>query len=109
MKTLADLKRRLVVGQHLLCVENTYRPDLNGTRRIIIRVLTNQIVWTLPDSAKPEEQNWTRWPKASAFTFLDADTFRFTLDARTGDSVTLRFVAAPVDESTPTGTLTGGW
>lgn len=92
MKTFTDLKRRLVVGQRLLCVENTYRPELNGSIRTIIRVLATQIVWTWEGSKKPNEPNWTRWPGAKQFTFIDADTFSFALETKNNDRVTLRFV-----------------
>ncbi len=45
MKTLAELKRRIQPGVKLLCVENTYRPELNGKTRVVCRVQTNAFTW----------------------------------------------------------------
>ena len=97
MKSVSDMKRRLAIGQRLLCVENTYRPELNGTIRTIIRVLGNQIVWTWNGGQRPGQcPNWTRWPHAKMFTFVDADTFSFALDEK--HTVTLRFIGSEVLE-----------
>lgn len=90
MKTLADIKKRLTVGRQMLCVQNTYRPDLNGTTRTITRVLTNQIVWV--NTTGDTRPSWTRWPSAKNFTFHDADTFSFKLFPDRADVVTLRFL-----------------
>jgi hypothetical protein len=42
LKTLADLKRTIKPGMRLRCIENTYRPELNGKQRKVVRVFTEQ-------------------------------------------------------------------
>src|SRR4029077_5149697 len=44
--TLSDLKRRIVVGAKLICVENSRRPELNGRRRTVVKVQTNGFYFT---------------------------------------------------------------
>ena len=88
MKTLADIKRRLRVGGRLLCVENTYRPKLNGIERIICKVQTNGVFCHFGD----EKRFWTPLPKAKDLTIIDDDTFQFWLFEPGGHYVRLRFL-----------------
>jgi hypothetical protein len=99
MKTFADIKRRLAVGAVLECVENTYRPQVNGQRRRVEVKQTNAIAFQVaqPDgSFLPEiprrDLFWLDYPKgASLIEVIDGQTFRFAIQ-RSGHSVTLRFV-----------------
>src|SRR5688572_386476 len=45
MKTLKELKARVQPGVRMLCVENTKRPELNGTIRIVNHVQGNAFTW----------------------------------------------------------------
>jgi hypothetical protein len=45
MKSLAELKRTIKPGLRLRCIENTYRPELNGKIRTVCRVQTNAFTW----------------------------------------------------------------
>lgn len=92
MKTLADIKRRIVVGTRLLTVENTSRnrdsgKSIDGSVREVVRVLGNSFVSHVEGL---EGDFWTHYPKASDVTIVDADTFRFAL--MEGHYVELRFL-----------------
>jgi hypothetical protein len=76
MKSLAELKRTIQVGTRLRCIENTYRPELNGKTRIVTRIQTNGFWWK--HEKTDEHESWTHYPKAQLFTF-DGDTFQFSL------------------------------
>lgn len=88
MKTIKDAKTRLVVGARLLCVENTYRPKLNGTFRTVTKVGASVWKWKGDDDPDPRESH-SVWP--AGIKIVDADTIRIPM----GDDhfVTLRFVA----------------
>ena len=90
MQTLADLRRRIAVGMRLLCIENTYRPELNGRVREITRARASLFYWKNPGDA---QDSTTHLPKASELQWVDADTFRIDLFGDRTHSVTLRFVA----------------
>ena len=100
MKTFSDVKRRLRVGAVLECVENTYQPKLNGTRRKVEVVQTNAVAFQraqddgsfLPEIPR-RDLFWLYYPKtAKHVSVIDADTFRMDLDTGRGDRLTLRFV-----------------
>jgi hypothetical protein len=93
MKSFADVKRRLQIGTVLECVENTYRPELNGTRRIVTKVQGNAIRWRNTDEAPDARPSWTPFPPASNTAIVDADTFQLSLK-RDGHYVRLRFIDA---------------
>jgi hypothetical protein len=88
MKSFADVKRRFAIGVRLECVENTYRPELDGSRRTINKVQTNAIRWREDGS---DQQCWTPYPAASGVKIVDGDTFDMPL--RQGQHyVRLRFL-----------------
>jgi hypothetical protein len=93
MKSFADIKRRFAPGVVLQCIENTYRPEINGQRRTIQKVQTNALVCTLDGE---EGRFWTALPPAKYVEILDADTFRIALGFGgkfdETHTVTLRFV-----------------
>jgi len=97
MKSFADIKRRFALGVVLECVENTYRPEINGTLRRIEKVQTNAIACTAAPgvTAARGALFWTPFPKASGVKIIDADTFQFDLGLAAGHHVTLRFVKSP--------------
>lgn len=111
MKTLADLKRLIKPGVRLRCIANTYRPELNGRERVVVRVFTGQFTWIEPNvdhsligdscscgrwTLKPDthrsaeeefsyhkkratDESWTRYEKASLFTFDGSNSFKMRL------------------------------
>jgi len=97
MQSFADVKRRFQVGAILECVENTYRPELNGSRRRITKVQTNAIAWVDEPSNGPWRESWTYFPQASGVRIVDPDTFDLALHcapgrpAAAGGHVRLRF------------------
>ena len=104
MKTFSDVKRRLAPGVRLLCVENTKRPEVNGSTRIVQTILTNAFTWRPPDDPAPF---WTYFPPARRVQILDRHTFRMPITGpyREDDSfhtITLRFVEDDVDERNDT-------
>jgi hypothetical protein len=74
MKTLADVKRRLVVGARLTMTSHSWYPQgkLIGLERKI-EVRQSQ-------SIKFEGGSWLQFPPASRVTVLDKDTFSIQLD-----------------------------
>ena len=72
MKTLAAIKRRMLPGARLLCVENTYRPALNGSLRTVVRSGPGAWRFRLDGDDKVSVGFW---PKASEVQIIDADTF----------------------------------
>ena len=90
MTTLASWKRGTKAGDVLLCVENTYRPEINGTRRYLNQVGPSVVVCTLEDQ---ESRNYRmEWPKAS--DVLSVTDEEITYKIGIGDhTVTLRRVA----------------
>lgn len=89
MKTLADFKRRVRVGCKLLCVENTYRPVLNGTVRTVTRCQTVGFKWR---NAGADKDSHSAYPRATEFTVVDADTVRYKLWPNMEYTVCLRFI-----------------
>jgi len=75
MKTLTELKRTLKPGTRIRCIENTYRPELNGKLRLVTRTQTNGFYWMADDAMK---ESWTPYCKASLFKF-DGNAFQFSL------------------------------
>jgi hypothetical protein len=60
MKTLADVRRRLVVGTEVEIV-NHVRPVASGPRKAL-KVQTNSICWA---SESHPQGTWLDWPKAT--------------------------------------------
>lgn len=87
--TVKATKARLVVGARLLCVENKYRPELNGRTRIVTQVGATVWRWKHEDE---DQISFSVWP--SGVRVLDADTFVIPLHKRDDSTVTPRFLAA---------------
>lgn len=86
MKTAKDVKSRLVPGTRLLCVENTYRPQLNGTTRVVVSAGVTVWQWRLEDATEIQGGSWE-----PGIRILDADTFSMPL-RRADHTLTLRFM-----------------
>jgi hypothetical protein len=87
--TLTEIKRRMLPGVRLLCVNNTYRPELNGTMRTVVQSGPSVWRWRLDGDKQLARSEWGR---ASDSTIIDNDTFTLPL-SRPGHFVTLRFVS----------------
>lgn len=93
---LTELQNRIKVGVVLLCVENTYRPELNGTRRIITKTQKasyrcNQLNSDgLPDG----KTFWGDLPtRAGDIVSSNGDTVTWRMNgAATGHLLTMRFL-----------------
>jgi hypothetical protein len=95
MKTLADLKRRLQVGVHLICKEQTFLPQNVGMDQTIIKVQTNGYYCT--STRYPNSKRlWVDMPKASDLQWLDADTFKVNLGR--GHHKVMAFVSVSVNQ-----------
>ena len=90
MKTLADIKRRMVPGTRLEVTGQTKRPVLIGTVRTV--VAANGSSWTFTTDATGDDEHIQAWPKARSVRILDADAFEY--DYMRDCTVTLRFVTA---------------
>lgn len=91
--TFTQWKKRIQVGTQLLCVSNTYRPDLDGQVRVVDKVQTNTV--------RCVGNSWTHWPKAADVTFLDEDTASWPLLPMDPDlgRLTLRILPAQTLQS----------
>lgn len=95
MKTLAELKRRIIVGTTLRCVKNTKRPEMNGGMRTVCKVQQNGFFWTKDgEDTRPESSKryWTDYPKASGLTWIAENTFRLSLKVPSDGYVELEIV-----------------
>lgn len=91
--TLASIKRRIKFGTKILCVENTYRPELNGTVRTVVKAQGNGFFSTLGDSSPGTSKRfWTEYSKAKYTEIVDADTFKMSFGLLEAQSVCLRIV-----------------
>lgn len=105
MKTLAAIKLRMLPGARLLCIENTYRPALNGGHRTVVKSGPCAWKFTVDGEGKVSVGFW---PKASDVTIIDADTFGLGFEmGGKAHHVTLRFVgdgsaAPPKQKPKPT-------
>ena len=73
MKTLADVKRRAVVGTRLQLIASAWTPaDRPPIERTVTKVQTNAIAMT-PWPGKTND-SWLWWPKAMDLR-IDDDTF----------------------------------
>lgn len=89
MKTLADIKRRMRVGTRLLCIENTYRPKLNGSKRTVVRAGATVFYW---DDDRGAQGSVMHYPTSRDVSILDADTFQLRLFPERDEYVRLRFL-----------------
>jgi hypothetical protein len=88
MKSLAELKRNIHVGTQLRCIENTYRPELNGTLRTVVKTQGNAFVWRMEGDTR---NSWTNYEKASAYQFDGSNRFSWAL-GRDDHKVTLEIL-----------------
>ena len=79
MKSLADIKRRFRPNVVLECVENTKRPELNGTRRRVTDVQGNAYVWRAEGAEAESQRSWSYWPPARGIEYVDADTVKMPI------------------------------
>lgn len=74
MKTAKDVKARMVPGARLLCVDNTIRPEVNGTVRTIVKMGATVYSYTLEGLGKDPVSVWHGdWPPG--VKVVDADSF----------------------------------
>ena len=76
-QTLAALKHRIAPGVILYCVENTFRPAMNNTVRIVTAVQRNGFYWVFRGST---QRCWTTYPAVSRYNPVDTNTFDFYID-----------------------------
>lgn len=100
MRTLADIKRRAVIGARLEVIEQTRRPVLVGTVRTIMEGPAHRIEAGSADrrcydwADEAGEHYCTNWPKAASVRVIDADTFEYDLPhpCPPGNVIRLRFL-----------------
>lgn len=88
--TLAAFKRRIAVGTKLLCVHNSYRPQLNGIAREVVKVQTIGFYWVTETDPK---HSHTDYPKACDFTTIDEDTVEWKLWPDSEHTLRLRLLS----------------
>lgn len=86
--TLASFKRKVVTGARILCVENTFRPELNGIVRKVTKVKSSGFSW-IPESGGTRYA-WTQWPMARDVLALGEDEITFPLYSGSEHSLTLK-------------------
>lgn len=91
--TLAEMKRRLVVGTRFTCIENTYRPELNGQLRVVTKRGATYIRWR-PAEIESARDSWTDFPKAAHITASTDDRVTFRLFPDRPDTVTFEIPAS---------------
>jgi hypothetical protein len=107
MTTLADIRRRAVPGARLLVAEQTSRPHLVGTIRIVVPVHADPGCCWHPargcwhwDTGWPDNPGYlddgiycSPWPHPMAVHVIDPDTFEYVLDPHErGNIIRLRFL-----------------
>ena len=98
MKTLADLKRRILPGTRLRCLRNTSRPTLDGGEREVVRVQGNAFTWVLLGQKTAQTESWTYYPKAKGLWWIDDNTFEMQLsEHRPEHTVRLEFISGTPD------------
>lgn len=76
MKTLADVRRRMVPGTRTRVV-NHVRPEASGVR-IVHKNQAKDIAWRTED----EKITWLAWPKASEVKIDGPDTVTFFMNEK---------------------------
>jgi hypothetical protein len=76
MKTLADLKRSIVVGSQLRCIDH-FRAGLKGQIRTVTKAQGNGYFYTFGNG----ERNWMPYPPANGITF-DGACFTIRYDEK---------------------------
>jgi hypothetical protein len=85
LRKLEALRARIPAGTVLECVENTYRPQLNGSRRSVTDNRPTFFDYVVLDGPQRGEVGRSAWPtRASEITWLDARTVRWPLGRRGG-------------------------
>lgn len=97
MKTIKDVKARMVPGARLLCVENTLQPLMDGTVRTIVKRGATRYQFTL-DQPAPYGQPDSVWGGdiPPGIKVIDGATFSMPIGPRAlkgqpDGTVTLRF------------------
>ena len=76
--TLKAFKARFTVGATFICVENTYRPVVNGTRRTVTKVQNNGVFVRCDGVA---DRYWMPFPRACDIVEADAGTAKYKFGA----------------------------
>lgn len=76
MKTLADVRRRMLVGIKVH-VANHVRPEATGLRTVV-KNQSKDIGWKQADG----QLAWLKWPKASEIEISDPDTVTFLVEGK---------------------------
>lgn len=87
MKTIKEAKQRMIVGTRLLCIQNTYRPALNGTYRVVTKM--GATTWKYRGDGD-EKDSYSVWP--SGIKIIDDNTFRLPLCTPFGHRVENHYV-----------------
>lgn len=87
MRTAKEAKARLTPGTRLLCIENTYRPELNGRTRVVVKAGATVWQWRHEDDAAI---SYSDLP--AGIRVLDPDTFSVPIRTKSEHRVTLRFL-----------------
>lgn len=87
MKTLAELKRTLVVGAKVKMIKHDWFPSggLIGVERAIIRRQGN--------AAQFEGGSWLHFPSAKEISFKGDNKFSVILDQKSGESMTYEVIS----------------
>ena len=95
MATLTAFKRNVKAGTPMICVENTYRPDINGQKRTVLKAGTAVIEW-VGDGEGCKSR--TPWPKARDVVSVSDNQITWRLfpgrDGKEHHTVTLRLTEA---------------
>lgn len=105
MRKLEALRARIPAGTELECVENTYRPQLNGSHRRVTDNRPTFFQYIVLDGPRSGEAGRSAWPtRASEITWLDARTVRWPLgrcgSRLAGHTVTFR-LPQPAQQGDP--------
>ena len=82
-------RARIVPGVVLECIENTYRPELNGAKRVVLKVGTTVWLFRPVDGSEISRSEWPR--RLSDVVMIDKNTSRYPL-TRTAHTLTLRIL-----------------
>lgn len=90
-----DVQSRIVNGAVIECVENTYRPELNGTLRKVTKAQKQNYRWVAiaADGTEEAKPSWGHLPKRESDILASTnDTVTFKMEqAGVGHTLTLRF------------------
>ena len=90
MRTLDQVKAVLSEGAVIRTVENTYRPELNGTRRRVTKLGRTYFRYEMLDGEQVGTVGYTNLPLARDVLEVTDEQVTFRLAVRPGHTVTLR-------------------